>query len=260
MRVWLLIFCASLCGQAWGAERLNVDTKEDFAFLQCHAFADTGDKYGFDFSRLVSTQKTRDRGLYIFDQGDITADWIVIDTTSSETIIPNTLKLPVHTLKHKKFLQGQKVLLLGNGINYALLESNVRWLQENMTTEIKIWLGGKDYWSYLTGNSAVAEALVISAAEFVSEADTGKWIYLDTEEALLKTVNQLSTTRTLDRYLVINAELKLRESVPLSALSSIFWLDGGVSSLEKYAYQQGVILTAKKNRESHEKCGKLSDL
>jgi serine protease inhibitor len=255
VRLWLLIACVSLSGKAWSEDRLNVDTKDEFVLQQCHAFADAGDKYGFDFSRLASTQKFRDSRLYISDHSDITADWIVIDTTSTEAIIPNALKLPTHTLKYKKFLQGRNVLLLGNGKNYALLESNALWLRENMAIDVKIWLGGKDYWSYITGNTAVVEAFIISAAEFVSEADTGKWIYLDTDKALSNAINVLSTTRTLDRYLVINPELKLRDNIPLNALSSIFWLDGGISSLEKYAYQQGVILTAKKNRESHQKCG-----
>ncbi|MCE9686255.1 hypothetical protein LZP73_08485 [Shewanella sp. AS16] len=242
------------CDSTWAEDLLNTETEGEFVFQQCHAFADAGNKYGFDFSMFTSTPKARDRSLYIFDRHKITADWIVIDTTLSDIIIPNTLKFQAHTLKHKKFLKEQKVLLLGTGKNYAVLEQNAQWLKENMAADVKIWLGGKDYWSYLTGNTAVMAPLTISAAEFVSEADRGKWIYIDTEEALSSAVHVLTTVKTLDRYLVINPELKLKDTTPVNAILSIFLLQDGINSLEKYAYQQGVILTAKKNRESHERC------
>lgn len=249
----LLVFSISLLSFNVLAETLITDkTKGDFLLQQCEAFKEDGARYEFDFSHINVSSEAREESLYLFDNEYLPADWIVIDTTKSSVQLSNTLKLPVHTIKHKKYLAEQRILLLGNGKSYALLESNAHWLRKHMVEEVKILVGGKKSWLMKSGHQG--ELMTLNAAEFFAESSTGRWNFVNTQKELSSAISYLKSNNSLTRYLIVNPNLNVSSVNSKSVLTSLFKLDGGAESIENYAFQQGVILTAKKDREAKNIC------
>lgn len=219
---------------------------------QCSAFAEEAPKIKFQVSTL-NNKGYRDRGLYLFSEQKIGKDWIVVDVTSSDNIIPNTLKISLHALKHKKYLANKQVILLGDGVNYAQLEQTSVRLKQYFVKDIKIYFGGVLNWN----KEINTKPLFISATEFAVESNLGNWFYIRSDRefaALLEKVNADNfSPYSLDRYLLLN-------NVVNSGLLAdklgyqVFELKGGDQALEQLSVNQGRILSAIQERELRSRC------
>ncbi|QSX37553.1 hypothetical protein [Shewanella sedimentimangrovi] len=248
-------FCAGIVVLMLSHGLVHAEEGRNFAFQQC--FANKTEKQYFGFSNLVLRENVNpfDRDLYVFSAQDIEKDWVIIDASEREVLIPGALKLASHTLKHKKYLAGEKIILIGNGRTYSSLENDAIWLIKNRSAEVKIFIGSPELWLRSAGSNVALELEFISPAEFYAESTRGNWIFVETEEELQSALSLRSGEDRFNKYLIINDELKLSSSeINEGNGYFIFKMRGGLDSLSAFYNEQGVILTAKKEREKHESC------
>ncbi|GHA41497.1 hypothetical protein ACFFLZ_14645 [Photobacterium aphoticum] len=220
-----------------------------------------------DFVLPVSSNTERNVDLYAMTVPEPIANWYVVDVSQGSTILPQTFKMALRSLKHKSYLHDKPILLLGNGINYHDLEIEVAQLNERLRFPVKIFLGGVPAWQEThrdrTQEHEHAQSTysipTILPAQFVVESELGSWGYIYTEKQLAALFSQADYTFNMDRYLLMDSRLvkilqARKDGVPENLKASLFVLDGGLSALEKYAVHQSRILSRIQKQESEQPC------
>jgi len=230
----------------------------DFLMLQCQAFVKSDFEVEFKFSLPNKEKQPRVASLYVYHRNELPEDWLVIDTSKGEKVIENTLKFPIHTLKYKKYLLGKRLLLLGDGKNYTVLEQGAINLQKHIVKGVKIYHGGVDAWLQNVQNAPAITAKSLLPSEFIIESKLGRWKYIETEEELNNLVIRFQQANRkinlLDRFLLLKPELLSKVDPPASLISALFQIDGGIKALERYTEDQGIIISAKKAKQLKEQC------
>ena len=218
-----------------------------------------------DFVLPVSSNTERNVDLYAMTVPEPIANWYVVDVSQGSTILPQTFKMALRSLKHKSYLHDKPILLLGNGINYHDLEIEVAQLNERLRFPVKIFLGGVPAWqeTHRDRTQEYAQSTysipTILPAQFVAESELGSWGYIYTEKQLAALFSQADYTFNMDRYLLMDSRLvkilqARTEGVPERLKASLFVLDGGLPALEKYAVHQSRILSRIQKQESDQPC------
>lgn len=246
-QIFILFF---LWGNAVNAAPIT--NEAELLKYQCSAFAENASEIKFQVSSL-NNKGYRDKRLYLFSDQEMSKNWIVVDVTSSDNIIPDTLKIPLHALKYKKYLANKQIILLGDGINYAQLEETSVRLKQYFVEDIKIYFGGVSNWN----KEANTKPLAISASEFAAESNLGNWFYIKDESelvALLKEVKADNSSHdSLDRYLLLSDVITGR-LLPNALSYQFFELEGGKQALDQLSVNQGRILSAIQERELRSRC------
>ncbi len=236
-------------------------SSQDFLLQQCKAFVEDNVELEFKFTFPKEHSKARDESLYFFDKKFGLSDWIIIDTTTNDLVIENTFKLPIHTLRYKKYLAGQRLLLLGDGKNYTLLEQGAVALKKKLAKEVKIFHGGVDAWLQDSQKTSPLKAKSLLPSEFIVESKLGRWQYIATEgefhNLLVRFRQTNSKVNPLDRFLLMKADLlQSNVNIPSSLNSALFQIDGGMKALEHFTDNQGIILSAKRAKKLKNQCQK----
>lgn len=230
---------------------------DDFALQQCYANHGKKQLYGFDMQLNAPGVTTRKLDLYVTDIAEVDSSWTVIDVSEESDIISGTLKLPLHTLKHKAYLAGQKLVLIGNGRSYSQLEQEALWLEKNLASKVKIYNGNPALWRYAIGEAEPLELQTITAREFFSESAFGGWQLLETEQQLGEVIGDTATISFGERFLYVGEGKPLPSPPTPELVRVLFILEGGSEALQKFSLEQGIILTAKKQREKNEECNSI---
>lgn len=249
----LLLSCFHL--ESIGAS--YVESGQAFMSQQCQAFFKDEIELEFKFSLPNAQSHQRNKALYLFNKKANFNDWLIIDTSSSKTVTANTLKLPLHSLKYKKYLAGRKLLLLGDGKNYNELEQTAVTLKKYLVEEVKIYHGGIDAW--LEKTKPVLTAKVLLPAEFIAESKYGQWNYIQTQAELKNLLVDVRKNNTafspLARFLLTKPNLLENHIDIAPSLShSLFEIKGGLKALEQYTKNQGIILSAQQTKKARSQC------
>lgn len=232
--------------------------KKDFLVQQCQAFLEDKVAVEFHFDLPGKNVERRIDSLYLYHRSALSGEWLIIDTTSKEVAIEGALKLPLHALKYKKYLKGKRLLLLGDGKHYALLEKTSMYLKQHLVEDAKIFHGGIDAWLNKSRQNAVNKLKTLSAAEFVSESKLGLWHYITNKNELISVIKKYkkenNTINKLDRFLLISPEIVDNIFIPFEVGNIVFELEGGMSALELFTENQGRILSANRAREQKAMC------
>ncbi|MBM7070942.1 hypothetical protein JQC92_02650 [Shewanella sp. 202IG2-18] len=233
----------------------NSPSSDDFSSLQCYASNEKNYTYNYDLETLLKKTQLRQKEHYVFSLEEIPKNALIIDVTSSDDFVAGTLKLPVHSLKLKKYLRNQNIILLGNGKNYASIEKELNSIRAFLSSSVKIFYGGVNLWRFQRGEPVRLTINEILPAEFVTESKSGKWIYIENKKDLEFTLNMLKHIDTFDRFAIIDDELFIpSHKISPKASSAIFRLKGGKKTLKDYMAEQGIIIAAKKQKELHDQC------
>lgn len=252
--VFFLTFTAGTAAESM--ERNN--QKKDFLVQQCQAFVEDETTVEFRFDLHEENIESRIDSLYLYNRNALSGEWLIIDTTLKEVAIEGTLKLPVHTLKYKKYLEGKRLLLLGDGKRYTLLENTSMYLKQHLAEDVKIFHGGIDAWLNMPRKREINKLKVLSAAEFVSESKLGRWHYIydatELKSLIKRYKTQKSTLRKLDRFLLISPDLIENVVIPFDLGNVVFELSGGMQALDLFTENQGRIISANRARDQKAIC------
>lgn len=251
-----IIFCLLLLAfSAQGAEQLD----SEFLYQQCRSLAVAKLDFDFHVSTTPEMYAERKLSIYSFERKKLNKEWIVIDVTSSDQAVTNSLKLPLHSLKYKKYLTGKRLLLLGDGVNYQDLEQQAVWLTQYLAKEVKIFFGGKPAWL----GEEQSKALAISPAEFVVESELGIWAVINSAQEWQQTQAQIErgeiSLNALDRVLLMQPELA-EQQVSSNLASKVFVLKGGAKALKQFSQDQAKILAAVHERAMKARCQSVLDV
>lgn len=237
---------------------LNAQSNNEYIFKQC--FANDGDDkvYQFLFPKNDLVNITSHPELYISDVAKIDSTWTVIDVSEEGESISGALKLPVHALKYKKYLKDQNIILVGNGRSYTRLQQEAIWLETHFSSTVKIYLGGKVLWAYSHGDLKKLNLQTLSVTEFFAESTHTRWHFIDNQHQLNELLKKKLDNYLNDRFIIVAEDLILPDLIITPELiNAVFVLDGGINALEKFSREQGIILTAKIQRENNEECNNI---
>lgn len=237
---------------------LCVQANNDFAIQQCYANKDKKRFYGFENPMNNGASMLRDTNLYFSNLSELDSSWIVIDVSEEPEIISGVLKLPLHAVKHKAYLKGQKIVLIGSGRAYARLEHEARWLEQYVAAKVKVFEGSPLLWRYYSGEPVQLEVQTINAREFFGESSKGHWRFIETEHKLSSVLLDIPEGTLNERFLILDKQLTLpRNNISPKMTRALFVLEGGAQALDTFLLEQGIILTAKKEREQNEECSNI---
>ena len=252
----LLLVLASFCVIG------KVDTQNHYAknafVQQCEVLKKDDQKIEFVFNVSDIKGPSREPSLYVVNSSLLSGEWIVIDTTVNERQISDTFKLPIHTIIHKIYLKKKRLLLLGDGKNYSLLEKHALKLKKYFAEDVKIFHGNLNLWLGETSEVNDWKVMKLTPAELISESQLGRWSYIYHREDLLTIFKNLSNGtnkfKFLDRFVVMKEEVLKNISIPDEFKSRLYQLEGGEKAIEIFNLNHSRILSASRNRRLKEQC------
>jgi len=198
--------------------------------------------------------------------------------------VPNSLNLPIFSLKSKPYLKTKRLLLLGEPYQIRALDETCNDLQQRGFGEVQVLVGGLESWQAaglpLHGDALAHATRIVSAQDFVRESQYRPWIVVNASNGsspltcsgemitlpysgdLVNYVAQLksSITANLNSDETRFCALFLDDNFPAkdipvltqmltAQLPRTFIVDGGVPALELYQKQHAKSL---KNQPSGE--------
>ncbi|MBO2647313.1 hypothetical protein I6M45_19725 [Shewanella algae] len=237
---------------------LYAQENSDFELQQCYANKGNKQFYGFEYPINNEFLMTRDPNLYLSNLDELDSSWIVIDVSEEAEIIPGALKLPLHAVKHKAYLKDQKIVLIGNGRAYSRLEQQAHWLEEYVAAKVKVFNGSPLLWRFFNGEPVHLDVQTITAGEYFGESSKGQWRFINTESELRTTLLSMPKFSLNERFIILGKQLVIpRNNISPEMVRTWFVLEGGEQELDNFLLEQGIILTAKKEREQNEECSNI---
>lgn len=195
--------------------------------------------------------------------------------------IPNSINVPLFSIKTKVFLKSKPLILINEGYNYSQLESECDSLRKD-GYKARILIGGMHYWRQhgvsLEGNVFVQRALNrVPPRFFFFEKNYDDWLFIDITDPknsrasslipnsipipylnnapeFIKVFKEILTLQNnnQNRWILVfdeNGEEydRIERSLNESGLRKVFFLKGGMEAYRDFLSTQSIIRQAKQN-------------
>lgn len=195
--------------------------------------------------------------------------------------IPNSINVPLFSIKSKSFLKSKPLILINEGYNYSQLESECDSLRKD-GYKARILIGGLHYWRQhgapLEGDVFGQRSLNrMPPRYFFSEKDYNDWLFIDISEnnnseafslipnsiripylnnapKFIKAFKKILTKQNNNqhRWILVFSENgeeydRIERSLNESGLRKVFFLKGGMEAYRDFLTTQSIIRQVKQN-------------